>query len=59
MLNETAYVNTPSNAKVGLIDYTTSDFWTLSAGVSNTIMVTGQATTSQTAAVITFHDSYI
>jgi hypothetical protein len=59
MLNELAYVNGPANSKIGLLDYGQSDFWALTAQVSNAVQVTGQGTTAQTAATVTFNDSYV
>jgi hypothetical protein len=59
MLNELVYVNSPSNSKVGLIDYAISDFWTLTNGVANSVRLSGSNTTGATGGTVTYHDAYL
>jgi hypothetical protein len=59
MLNELVYVNSPSNSKVGLIDYAISDFWTLTNGVANSVRLSGSGTTGATGGTVTYHDAYL
>jgi hypothetical protein len=41
MLNQLIYVNSKTNSKMGFLDPVLSDFWTLSAGVANQVLVSG------------------
>jgi hypothetical protein len=63
MFKQLAYVNADpvgsSNSRLSYLDFTVSTFWSLTAGVANTILVSGTGYSAGTTCTVSYNDTWI